>query len=128
MNAKPGFARIGFVAPLLLTLTSCAFSYQPLDGEKAGHSAQMVTGDLQKCSELSLYECLERRRNWLVQSGGRVPTVYVDGMRRGAPETLRDIQASDVERVRFLSIVDAATAHGAIGGPAIEVTLRRVVR
>jgi hypothetical protein len=54
--------------------------------------------------------------------------VYVDGMRRGAPDTLRDIQASDVERVRFLSIVDAASAHGAIGGPAIEVILRRVVR
>jgi hypothetical protein len=88
----------------------------------------MVTGDLQKCSGLSLYACLEGRRNWLVQPGGKVPTVYVDGMRRGAPDTLRDIQASDVERVRFLSIVDAASAHGAIGGPAIEVILRRVVR
>jgi hypothetical protein len=127
MITKPRSACIAFVAPLLLMLPSCASSHLPLDGE-AGHSVQVVTGDLQKCSGLSLYACLERRGNWLVQPGGRVTTVYVDGMRRGAPETLRDIQASDVERVRFLSIMDAATAHGAIGGPAIEVTLRRVVR
>jgi hypothetical protein len=128
MIAKPGFARIGFFAPLLLMLTSCASSPLPLDGEKGGRS-EVATGELEKCLDVSLYACLEmRRRNWLVESGGRVPTVVVDGVRRGAPEMLRYIQASDVVRVRRLPTIDAAFAYGAIGGPAIEVTLRRVVR
>jgi len=52
--------------------------------------------------------------------------VYVDGIRRGLPESLRSIPANDVQEIRFINAIDAQQRYGPDHtGGVIEVTVRR---
>lgn len=43
---------------------------------------------------------------------GFLPEVFVDGMRKGSPELLRAIPASEVAEIRYLTVQDATTRYG----------------
>lgn len=59
----------------------------------------------------------------LVDPGSALATVYVDRMPIGTVTALRDIAASDLWEIRFLSAWDAATKYGGRHrGGVIEVT------
>jgi hypothetical protein len=74
-------------------------------------------------------EYLRDRGGGTMQTANVLPVVYVDGSRRGGPETLRSLRTYDVEEVRFLSGADATTRYGTdhLAG-AIEVKTRQGIR
>lgn len=53
--------------------------------------------------------------------------VFLDGLRVGDVEYLRQLQVGDVESVRYLSITEAATrfGHQADAGPILLITLKQ---
>lgn len=52
--------------------------------------------------------------------------VYVDGVRRGLPDTLRSIPAGDVLEIRFVSALDAQQRYGTDHtGGVIEIRMHR---
>ncbi len=60
----------------------------------------------------------------MVEPGGLV--VYVDGVRVGGPEELRNVTAERITEMRFLSATDATTKYGTGHTQgAIEVTTKR---
>jgi outer membrane cobalamin receptor len=71
-------------------------------------------------------EFLRQRGASSIQGGSQLAVVYVDGVRRGGPEALRQLRATEVEEIRFVSGTDATTRYGTDhGGGAIEVRSRR---
>ncbi len=55
-----------------------------------------------------------------------IPVVYVDQVRMPSAQVLRDIPAAEIDRIEFLSAMDAATRFGAVTmAGAILVTTRR---
>ncbi len=58
--------------------------------------------------------------------GGIYPVIFKDELRYGPFGTLRDFRSADIERIEFLSALDATTLYGTgyIGG-IIRVVLRR---
>jgi outer membrane cobalamin receptor len=71
-------------------------------------------------------EFLRQRGASSIQGGAQLAVVYVDGVRRGGPTALRQLRASEVEEIRFVSGTDATTRYGTDhGGGAIEVKSRR---
>lgn len=71
-------------------------------------------------------EFLRQRGASSIQGGAQLAVVYVDGVRRGGPTALRQLRASEVEEIRFISGTDATTRYGTDhGGGAIEVKSRR---
>jgi hypothetical protein len=55
-----------------------------------------------------------------------MPLVYVNGVRYGEPQTLRNLRVQEVEEIRFISATDATTRWGTgHTGGVIEVMLRR---
>ena len=57
--------------------------------------------------------------------GEGMPGVYVNGVRYGGVEVLRNLRSMDLREIRFLSASDATTRYGTghVGG-VIEVTTR----
>ena len=61
-----------------------------------------------------------------VHNRGGTASVFIDRMPWGKVTVLRDIAARDVQEVRLLTSMEAATAYGIrAGGAVLEVTLRR---
>lgn len=66
----------------------------------------------------TLYEAVQRLRPAFLRARstsagpGFLPVVYVDGIRKGSPELLRGIRASEVVEIRYLSVQDATTRYG----------------
>ena len=77
------------------------------------------------------YEIVQRMRSDMLrgrggQPGGRdLPVVYIDGVRRGLPDVLRQVRSNEVQEIRFISGTDATTRWGTdhVGG-VIEVKTR----
>lgn len=99
-------------------------------------SANVITREeLASVPELSAYDAVRRLRPAWLQTRG--PTtiertqltglrIYVDGAPRGAVEELRQLRASDIEAMRFLSAREATTRYGTdhVDG-AVLVTMRK---
>jgi hypothetical protein len=86
----------------------------------------VATAEQLRYCDASLYECLEARWQTFVRHRGGTLSVYVERMPRGNVTVLRGIAARDVQEVRLLTRIDAATAYGTrAGGAVLEVTLRR---
>lgn len=69
----------------------------------------------------SMYELIQSERPTWLQTRGNVsfqdpdaalPVVFVDGVQRGEPSTLRQIRPSDVEEAEIMSSSDATTRYG----------------
>jgi hypothetical protein len=109
-------------------------------GERSGGSEGRNVISLDDIEELSgsygdAYQIVDRLRpRWLRSRGATslrdpragYPVVYIDGLRFGALQTLREIDAQSVERMELLSSSAATTRFGTghMGG-AILVTSRR---
>ena len=61
-----------------------------------------------------------------INRGAPLAVVYVDGVRRGDPNVLRNIRPDDVQEIRFHSSSDATTRWGTDhAGGVIEILTRR---
>jgi hypothetical protein len=74
--------------------------------------------ELATLNALSAYEVVARLRpDFLIAARAATPeaqrVVYVDGVRLGGIERLREIPAGMVEEIRFLSGIEATTRYGA---------------
>lgn len=82
------------------------------------------------------YEVIEKLRPEYLRSRGSVSplrsaeperaVVYIDGVRSGGPDALRNIPRESLQEVRYLNGSDATTMYGTgHGGGAIQVRTRR---
>jgi len=66
-----------------------------------------------------------RGRASLQTESGGLPVVYVDGIRAGGPEVLRDLPSQDVLEIRYIGAADATTRYGTgHTGGVIEIRIR----
>jgi outer membrane cobalamin receptor len=121
-----------FVTAIAIGLTaSCATSTQQSGPQRSRNV--LTAEDFQNRPERNLYDLLARvRPNWLRPQGGNLVSgtspvvVYVNNVRFGGVQALRDITLDEVERVRFVDGTDAATRYGLnTDGGVLEVTTRR---
>ena len=103
---------------------------------KAPASQHNVVGaeELLRAGDVNLYEALSQLRPAFLRSRGIIPgatspaapiQVYIDGMRMGEPDYLRQIVAKNVLEVRFLEPQQAIARFGGNNtGGALIVTLR----
>jgi outer membrane cobalamin receptor len=70
-------------------------------------------------------DVLRGRGSTSVRSGPILAVVYIDGVRRGGPEILRQLRSTEVEEIRFISGNDATTRWGTDhGGGVIDIKTR----
>ena len=118
------------VLALVLTLTGCARPPEPGTGRT---SSDIITrAEIASTSFDNAFDAVQRLRPLFLRarttatSRTAYPVVYVDGIRRGAPEVLRTIAASTVAEIRYLSPAVASTRYGMnIVGGVIQVTTGR---
>ena len=101
-------------------------------------SRDLITrAQIEQMSVQDAYEMVQRMRpEYLREQRGAnslsrtapplLAVVYVDGVKRGGPDSLRGMRPAEVEEIRFMSGTDATTRYGTDhGGGAIEVKTRR---
>lgn len=115
-------------AVLLLALTAC--SYSPRTGPRRSSNV-LTVAEINELALTTAYEAVQRLRpQWLTQraspsvrsdpteptgiavEGRAEPTVYIDGVRVGHLEVLREMSIEDVGEMRFLSPRDATNRFG----------------
>lgn len=117
---------------LLATLAACASS----GGNRSGSGRRDVISleEIQAANVSTAEELVRRLRPEFLRGRGQSsvadpeanqPVVYVDGVRAGGTDALRNIAASDVREIRYIGAADATTRYGTghIGG-VIEVRIR----
>jgi hypothetical protein len=121
------------IGPLVaLNLAACSAG-RPI---QARPSSDVITREeLTGQGLANAYEAVQRLRPAFLRSRGPVsvrdprpamPLVYVNGVRYGEPQTLRNLRVQEVEEIRFISATDATTRWGTgHTGGVIEVMLRR---
>lgn len=74
----------------------------------------ITAADLDRVSVVTAFDAIKQLRPEFLtfRRGGRPPAVYVDYVRAGGIETLRDVPVAHVVTVRFLSAIDATTRFG----------------
>ena len=120
--------RIPFVLGLALLLAACATTSPPGTTVPSRSGDVISAGELRTVSQFNVLEAIRRLRpTWLrVRSRSMPAVVFVDGVRRGGVEVLRDFRASEVVEIRRRSGTDATTLYGTgVGGGTIEVQTRR---
>ena len=120
----------------IAAILGCASSASPIsDTVRVPRTADYITGEeivASNASELTAYDAIARLRpNWLASHGKAThgpeyATVYVDGQRYGAVESLRNFQAFAVADMRYYDITQAGARFGVQGGTGgvIEVRIR----
>ncbi|MGH7717540.1 MAG: hypothetical protein ACREON_01680 [Gemmatimonadaceae bacterium] len=113
-------------------LASCASTPGPVRPESSTHiSADEIT----TLNATTAYQIIQRTRAEFLHVRGPVsilttaspaPIVYVDNVRYGTVSALRNISATDVMEIWFLSSRDATTKYGTghMGG-VIEIVTKR---
>ena len=86
-----------------------------------------VTVDkIAKLNVSNAYQIVSRLRWSMLVNRLYPPSVYVNGMRYGGTESLKDIPAEDVQEIEFVSSLDATTRWGAgHSGGVIAVCLKK---
>lgn len=146
MKRPPLFATLA----LLGLLAACSAAGSAADGARAsGRQANLITQEeiRQAPPAQTAYDLIRALRpNWLqprgvqslgspaeTQPGVRQATrgpasvvVYIDGVRMGGPDALRQIVAANVREARFLGATEASTRFGTDHpAGAILITLQR---
>ncbi len=123
---------------LLLVATVLPFVACASSGGSEGPSRrrnQITREEIAQIQVTSAYEAIQQLRPEFFRSRGvrsmasgdaSVAAVYVDGVRQGGLEALRNIPKETVEDIRYLSATDATTQFGTgHAGGAILVRTRR---
>lgn len=116
----------------LLVLAACATSA----GGRARGARDVITAqEIAATTAQDAYELIARLRpRWLQSRGAasirdptpQLPVVYVDRIRMGGLEVLRNLNATDILELRYYSAPDATTRYGTDhAGGVIEVYTRR---
>jgi len=119
--------------PLVLAgvFAACASGY---GGAAGGSGTARRNSNLISAEEIagasggSAYELVRQLRpSWTVTRGGNTePIAYVDGIRFGSLEDLRNVAVEQVREIRYLDSREATTRFGTgHTAGAIEVTTRR---
>ena len=113
-------------AMFIMFASSCSNSPRVVRvGSPLAEPSVATRDELRLCAD-SLYTCLEGRWQTFVHHRGGTVSVFIDRAPWGNVTVLRDIRATDVQEVRLLTSMEAATAYGTkAGGAVLEVTLRR---
>ncbi len=108
-----------------LGVAACAAASQ--GGQTAARSSNIITAEeIASISAANAYEVVQRLRSkWLITRGtpgARDPilegglsggiVVYLDGVRRGGVEALRDIPVEQIRELRWIDAKDATTRYG----------------
>jgi len=125
--------RIVRVAVIGIVLAACASS-----GSQEGPARRRDVISAQEISGLQVasgYEVVQQLRPEYLRTRGvqsmqtastQLAVVYVDGVRHGGPEALRQIPRESIQEIRYLNGSDATTQYGTgHGGGAILVRTRR---
>jgi hypothetical protein len=122
--------------PFILLLTACALiACASSSGTRPSRSSDLITAEeIEGASVSNAYEAVARLRPGFLRGRGQssiqtpgsdLPIVYVNGLRTGTIDHLRNIPAQDVQQIRFISATDATTRYGTgHTGGIIEVTTR----
>jgi hypothetical protein len=112
---------------LLFGLAGCAAGRAAEDGPLPERQRNQITAEeLDRVQFTNAHDLVETLRpTWLVDRGGPL-MVYVDEVRMGGRESLRQIPAANVAEVRYLTPIQASARFGrGHEGGAILVTTRR---
>jgi outer membrane cobalamin receptor len=125
--------RIVRVALFGLVLAACASS-----GSQEGPARRRDTITAEEISGLQVtsgFEVVQQLRPEYLRTRGvqsmrsagtQMAVVYVDGVRQGGPEALRQVPRESIQEIRYLNGSDATTQYGTgHGGGAILVRTRR---
>ncbi len=107
-------------------------------GEGGSRPQNITREEIASLSEGDAFSIIQQRRAlWLrprivgtfrTDASGRAvyPEIFVDGLWYGPFRTLRDFRSVDIERIEFISALDATTLYGTgyMGG-IIRVVIRR---
>lgn len=122
----------GSLTLALCVLAGCASA----GGAGSGRASDLITRvDFEELNVQNAYEVVSRLQPRWLRGRGRVsiqsttagePVVYVDGIRYGSVETLRQVHADALDEIRWVGAADATTRFGTgHPGGAILVTTRR---
>ena len=109
-----------FVFAFALALTAgCSPSTQASAAPGPRSSSNVLTKqEISTVAVQNLYEAVQRLRPGFLRARttsagpGMLPDVFFDGIRKGSPEYLRSIPASEVAEIRYLTVQDATTRYG----------------
>ncbi len=114
---------------LTLGLTACASGGGTSGGARRGGSNRITSDELESVAELDLFSAVGRLRPQWLRAGtrGQLPEVVLNGSHQpGGTESLRNIRASEVSELEFMSASDATTRYGTgFTGGAIVVSMKR---
>ena len=123
---------LALLASVTVLALACAQAAQSGDESSHGTRNRVLAEDLLSTNELNLYDAIRRiRPMWLQQRGpttamGQAPLlVYVENVRAGTVEYLRDIAVEAVREVQYINARDATTRWGTgVAGGVILVLMR----
>jgi hypothetical protein len=118
------------VAAAIVLATGCAAQGKA----PASQHNVVAAAELARAGDVNLYEALSQLRPAFLRSRGIIPgatspaapiQVYIDGMRMGEPDYLRQIVAKNVQEVRFLEPQQAIARFGGNNtGGALVIILK----
>lgn len=116
---------------LLMATLGCTKAASTNAGPPSRSRDLITRQQIEALNVVDAYEIVQRLRSDMLrgrgaQSRGRdLPVVYVDGVRRGMPDVLRQIRSGEVQEIRFINGTDATTRWGTdhVGG-VIDVKTR----
>jgi hypothetical protein len=125
---------MSFLVPRTLVLGALALGTFACASAGPGSSGSgpITRADLEDVSMRDAYEVVQRLRPAWLRARGRVsfqsstaqnPVVYVDGIRFGSPESLRQVPADAVQDIRYLGASEATTRFGT-GHPGGVILVR----
>jgi hypothetical protein len=117
------------VAALAIAFAGCGGKSAPTGALRT--SADLITREeIMKQPVENVYDAVQRLRPGFLRARSTAtrttayPVVFVDGIRRGDPETLRTIPTRGVDEIRYIKALDATTRYGLnIEGGVIEVKM-----
>jgi hypothetical protein len=127
------FSRMNALLFAVLLAASCAPAVRSPDGP--GSSRDVITrAELDAAHANHAFEAVEELRpQWLRRTGptsvlepaGNLPSVYIDNVRAGDLEALREVPIYAIEEIRLVSPADATTRWGTgLAGGVIWVIRR----
>ena len=121
---------------LLLLLTTAIVACTRASNSPTGGNRDVITEDeIAAASVVTAYEAVQKLRGNFLSNRGKttilgksspMPVVYLDGVRYGEIQTLRNISATQVQSIRLYRAWDAQQRYGNdVMGGVIEVTTKQ---
>jgi hypothetical protein len=123
---------LAFALALAVT-AGCSSTTQGSGAGPRSSSNVLTQTEIAASRHVTAYEAVERLRPNFLRSRATsarqnaYPDVFVDGIRRGSPETLKAIPAAEVSEIRYLTVQDATTRYG-LNVPAGVIDVKLIGR